>query len=73
MTDLGHLSALEDGLFRERQYLAAEKTEQGRKLRAVWVAQKEKEIAAERKFLGMPATLDEVLMSDDELLVELMA
>lgn len=71
MPDLTHLNALELGLFRERQYLVREKTDAARALRRVWVAQAEREIADERKFLGLPATLDEILVSDDELLSEL--
>jgi len=68
--DTTHLHALQTGLSHERDRLAAAKTEGERALRAVWVGQYEKEIAAEMKFLGIN---DEPLpeMSDDELLAEL--
>jgi len=65
-----HLDALNFRLSNERVRLANAKTVAERELRAVWVAGIEKEIAAELKFIGAP-TLDEILMSDDELLAAL--
>jgi len=65
-----HLEAIELRLSHERMRLAAAATPAERTFRQVWVEQMEKEIAAERAFLGLPVdpTAD---MSDDELLREL--
>ena len=72
--DTSHLVALMTGLSRERQRLAAARTEQERALRAVWVRQSEKEINAEERFLGMTETdWDAPAMTDEELYAELMA
>jgi hypothetical protein len=61
-----HLNALEVRLSHERVRLAKAKTENERALRRVWVAGIEKEIAGERKFLGL---VDEAhQMSDEELM-----
>lgn len=65
-----HLIALQTRLAHERDYLAKAKSEGERVLRKVWIAQIEKEIAAERKFLGIDSV--ECDMSDDELLAELL-
>ena len=71
MTDFSHLDALQLRLSHERGYLAKAKTENEKALRKVWIAQIEKEIASEYKFLGIaPLALDDIL-SDDELLAEL--
>lgn len=64
-----HLNALELRISHEREYLANAKTDQERILRRVWIQQVEKEIAGERKFLGLTDELPE--LSDDELLAEL--
>ncbi|NYT42328.1 hypothetical protein HZY97_16265 [Sphingomonas sp. R-74633] len=66
-----HLNALEEGLVRERARLADASTEGERETRRVWVAQREREIAGERKYLGLPEAdhLDD--LSDDDLLAEL--
>jgi hypothetical protein len=66
-----HLNALELRLSHERNYLAKAKTDKERALRKVWIAQIEKEIAGERKFLGKKKDPD-VDMSDDELLAALL-
>ncbi len=59
--NLAHLTALETRLSHERARFAVD----GSPLRQVWIAQIEKEIADEKRFLG----LDELPeMSDDELL-----
>lgn len=69
MTDFTHLNALQHRLSNEQGYLAAAKTDGERELRTVWMAQIEREIAAEYQHLGItPCT-----MTDDELLAELMA
>lgn len=62
-----HLNALNFRLSHERERLNGETTEDGRKLRAVWIAQIEKEISVERAFLGLPSD-DSVQLSDEELL-----
>ena len=70
MTD--HLAALEARLSHERARLAVARTARERDLRAVWVAQCEREIIAEKAFIGCvePAPCD---LTDDELLAELAA
>ena len=73
MTDLSHLDALNLRLSHEREYLRTAKSQQEKELRTVWIAQIEKEIQGEMKFLGIETTPDEILMSDDELLNELNA
>lgn len=67
-----HLSALELRLSHELQHLATSKSETQRALRRVWITQIEKEIAAERAFLGI-AEITEPEMSDSELLAALNA
>ncbi len=66
-----HLNALEIRLSHERVYLAQAKTARERELRTVWIAQIEREIAGERKFLKLE-TEEPVNLTDDELLAELM-
>ena len=70
--DVSHLIALQTGLAHERERLANAKSKQERAARSVWVAGYEREIAAEKKFLGLEdITVADI--SDDELLAELMA
>lgn len=64
-----HLNALELRLSHERERLAKAKTERERQMRQVWVSGIEKEIASERKLLGLTDNLPQI--SDDELLAEL--
>lgn len=71
--DTTHLSALEIGLAHERSRVTLATTDAERELRAVWVAQREREIAAERAFLGMPPRVELPPMSEDELLAALAA
>jgi hypothetical protein len=72
MTDFSHLDALQSRLCRERSRLASAKTENEKNFRIREIAACEKEIAAEYKFLGIaPLSMDEILMSDDELLAAL--
>lgn len=72
-TNYSHLHALEIGLSHERERLAQARTSTERRLRSVWVQQREREIAGERKFLGLPEESPEFNMSDDELLSALLA
>lgn len=69
--DTNHLNALHLRLSHERGYLAAAKTAREREMRRVWIAQIEKEIADEHRFLGIESTTVE--MTDDELMKELQA
>jgi hypothetical protein len=72
MTDFSHLDALQSRLGREKDRLAATKNENERNFRLREIASCEKEIAAEYKFLGIePLTMEEILMSDDDLLAAL--
>lgn len=79
MTDLSHLEALEARLRNENGRLAAAQAARPSRKSANEIAFRlreiaacEKEIEGEYKFLGIkPLTLDEILMSDDELLAEL--
>ena len=64
-----HLSALMNNLSKEKERLNNAKSENEVALRTVFVSQLEKEIAGEKKFLG----IKDVEMSDDELLTELFA
>lgn len=63
-----HLDALELRLSNERLRLSAATSTQEKEMRTVWVAQIEKEIAAEYKFLGIAPPAD---MTDEEILAEL--
>ncbi|HLY47628.1 MAG TPA: hypothetical protein VKR21_00395 [Solirubrobacteraceae bacterium] len=65
-----HLAAIRERLARERQRLAQATTERERQLRAVWVAQAEREEAAELAHLG-PVDPAIAALSDDDLLNEL--
>lgn len=72
MKDFSHLDALQARLMREKVRLNAAKNDHEKAFREREIASCEKEIAAEYKFLGIePLSLDEILMSDDELLAEL--
>lgn len=70
--DTSHLNALELRLSHERVRLNSAKTAGERSLRQVWVAGIEKEIGAERALLGT-TSLEDILLSDEELLAELTA
>lgn len=65
-----HLNALQVRLSHERARLQAAKTEQQREVFAVRVAQCEREVTGELKFLGQTESAL-VEMSDDELMREL--
>lgn len=73
MPDTSHLVALQIGLAHERARLASARSEPERASRAVWVAQREREIAGEFAFLGMDSAPPIVAMSDAELLAELLS
>jgi hypothetical protein len=67
--DYSHLNSLEERLDRERDRLASAKTEKEKKFRQQQVDSAIKEIAGERKFLGLE---DDSQISDDELVASLM-
>lgn len=79
MIDFSHLDALQSRLSREKARLAVAQNMRWSKRRDNEIAFRqreiaacEKEIAGEYQFLGLePPSLDEILMSDDELLAEL--
>ena len=72
--DLSHLDAIQSRIGREKARMAAATSENERAFRAREIKAAEKELAAEYKFLGIaPLSLDEILLSDDELLAELSA
>ena len=73
MTDWTHLDALELRRSHERARLAVATAPADRQLRAVWVAQIEREIAAERAFLGLPESVATDDLDADSLLAELLA
>lgn len=71
--DRSHLNALETHLSHERTRLANAKSEYEKRMRAVWLAQLEKEIAGEKVFLGIEETEEAPLnLSDAELLAQLL-
>ena len=67
MTDYTHLDALMRRLVEEKARLAKATKPAEIEVRKVWVAQIEKEIANEHKFLGVED------ISDDELMAQLLA
>lgn len=70
--DTSHLDALRVGLSHERARFDRAMKPSERALRAVWIAQKEREIARELAFLGLPdAANDTTNMTDDDLLAAL--
>lgn len=69
--DTSHLVALHESLGRERIRLAQSKTPQEREMRRVWLAQKQKEVDAELKHLGLSTAEEFDEISDEELLREL--
>lgn len=74
MTDLTHLDALQSRLARETARFNEANTETARSFRQREIDACKKEIAGEYKFLGVaPLTMAEIMMSDDELLAELVA
>jgi hypothetical protein len=73
MKDFSHLAALFDRLSRERVRLSTAKTDNERDLRSIWVKQIEKEIEDEQRFLGLDSSTVDNVISDDDLLKELMS
>lgn len=73
MMNFDHLDTLQARLGREKDRLAKATTVNEVAFRQREIAACEREIASEYKFLGIePLTLDEILMSDDDLLAELL-
>jgi hypothetical protein len=64
--DTAHLVALMDGLQREKARLVAARKPAEIALRKAWVAQREREIAGERRLLGM-ATEEPAEMTADDI------
>lgn len=73
MTDFSHLDALQARLRSERASLTAATKATEVELRTVWVAQIEREIESEYRFLGIDPTVDADIdaMSNEELLAAL--
>ncbi len=76
--DFSHLDAIYRRASDEQARLASATNPKEIALRTVWVAGIEKERVAELRFLGLEAdprlvALIDILMSDDELLTELMS
>lgn len=69
--DTSHLVALVSRLTAERGRLDAARSLAERQQRAVWVAGIEREIADERRFLGLPDEPPPDDLSDDDLLAAL--
>jgi hypothetical protein len=75
---LSHYRAIEARLNREKNRLFHATTENERMFREYEVKMAQKELDGEVKFLAkrgitIPQSLDEIIMSDDELFAELMA
>ena len=73
MTDYTHLNALENNLFSEECRLAKATAQGEIELRTVWVAQLKREIAGEKKFLGIENVETSADISADDLLEALVA
>lgn len=71
MQDTAHLVALQERLARERGRLAHAKTSAEKEQRQVWVAQMERELEGELKFLGLSSDATPTELDDDTLLAEL--
>ena len=69
--DTSHLVALHERLLRERARLATAGSEEERAVWQVWVAQAERELEGELKFLGMDGGTEVAEISDDDVLAEL--
>lgn len=67
--DTSHLCAIHERLSRERERRANATDPQEIALRDVWIAQAEKELAAEESFLGLEPVEND--MSDEALLAAL--
>lgn len=67
--DATHLQALLLNLSHERGRLSRARSEPERQLRAVWVAQLEREVSAEEAFLRRTSPLPEVIELDDDALL----
>ena len=69
--DTSHLVAIYERLERERARLKAATTSRDAEFRACQIAQAEKELEAEYRFLGMTPTAELPEVSDDEIFREL--
>ena len=67
LEEYSHLDALTLRLYREKERLANAKNKKEKELRAVWIAQIEREIQAEKDFIGW---IDDDI-SDEDLLASL--
>ena len=77
MTDLSHLHAIQLRLSHERTRLAQARSDKEIAHRKVWVQGIERELADEKRFLAargivVEDSLEAILMSDDELVRELL-
>lgn len=70
MGNESHLLALDLRLSNERIRLASSKTARESAYRKISVAQIEKEIAGEKKFLNIPESINAII--DDDLLLEIL-
>lgn len=70
-TDTTHLNALQVRLSHEKARAFKETNSNALRQREVWIRQIKKEIADERKFLGLPPEEELPEMTDEELLREL--
>lgn len=71
--DIEHLNALELRLHNETTRLKSAKTAKERSHRTVWVAQAQKELDREKERLGLTGNSEEIDLSDEELLAELLS
>lgn len=69
--DHSHLDAIQLRLSHERARLSSARTLKEKRQREVWVAQAEKELADEYRFLGIQPDSSVEEMSDDDLMAEL--
>jgi hypothetical protein len=70
--DITHLTALQTRLAHETARYVAETSPAKTSLRAVWIRQIEKEIAAEKRRLGLTEPEFICNLTDDDLLAELL-
>lgn len=71
MVDRSHLDAIQLRLSHERARLSSARTLKEKRQREIWVAQIEKELADEYRFLGIQPDTSAEELSDDELMAEL--
>lgn len=71
MSDTSHLVALLDNLSSQKVRLEAATTQHEKDFRIFMIAQLQKEVDSEYKFLGMTSSFDLGEINDDDLLDEL--